>query len=518
MSIRLHTLGRLSLERDGCAVGGDAVQPRRLALLALLSAAGSAGMPREKILGLLWEEHPAPRAILNEAVFVLRGALGRSAILSVGDFLHLNAEEAWSDAAAFQRHAREGRLEEAAALYGGPFLDGFYVRGAAELERWTAVERERLRREYGRVLERLAAAADAAGDTAAAAEWWGRLVAHEELSVAAARRYVEALVRAGEPVRAVQFGAEFDARVRRELGAEPATSILQYARSLARVEPPSRTGGAGGLLDGLPPELEAVGEIGRGSVARVYLAREPALGRQVAVKVLLPSLASEPKARARFEREAQAAARIDHPNVAPVFRTGRLSDGTPYLVMPYYHGGTLESRLRAAGPLSSAEARRCLAQLADGLAVAHALGIVHRDVRPANVLLHRDTDRVVLIDFGIAGALEAAPGAARLTLPGEALGTPTYASPEQLRGEPVVTDRADVYSLGILAFELLAGRPPFEGLPVEVMQAHALEVPSGLDELVPGIDPALARLVAACLAKRPEERPSAADVAKWMRR
>jgi serine/threonine-protein kinase len=256
-------------------------------------------------------------------------------------------------------------------------------------------------------------------------------------------------------------------------------------------------------------------------VARVYLVREPALRRQVAVKVLSPALAADATARARFEREAVAAAGIQHPNVAPIYRTGRLADGVPYLVMPFFQGGSLEARLKAGGPLAPDDARRYLGQVAAGLAAAHRLRIVHRDVRPANILYDRDTHRVVLIDFGIAAVLDdpGDPHASRLTRPGEPLGIPVYASPEQLRADPVVTDRADVYSLGIVAFEMLAGRPPFAAVTaVGMMRAHALETPPCVDELRPEVDPALARLIAACLRKPPAERPAAADVAEAMAR
>lgn len=541
MTVRLHTLGRLSLDVDGREVSGDAVQPRRLALMALLAAAGEAGLMREKILGLLWPDHPSPRTILNESLFVLRGAIGKSAIQSVGDSLRLDAAAVWTDVGAFAERVAAGTLGEAVELYRGPFLDGFYVRGAAEFEQWVGREQDRLRRDLARVLETLAEQAEEGEDAVGAAEWWRRLAEHDPFSTRVAMRYVEALVRAQEPVLAVRYATEFTERMRSELGIEPDASLVDHAKSLIAA-PAERVPAAGGDagasagstprtpapsggpvqptsdLEGLAPDLEVVGLIGEGSVARVYLAKERVLDRLVAIKVLSAALARDGTARARFEREARAAANIQHPNVAPVYRTGTLASGVPYLVMPYFHGGSLESRLKAAGPLPVAEARRYIGQIAAGLAAAHRLGIVHRDVRPANILYDRDTHRVVLIDFGIAAVLDAGAGAAnRLTRPGERLGIPAYASPEQIRGEPAITDRTDVYSLGVVAFEMLAGELPFGATTaLQMMRAHSGEQPRSLLELREEAGPELVWLVRQCLSKRPEDRPLAADVAEEM--
>ena len=547
MTVRLYTLGRLSLQRDGEEVSGAAVQRRRLALMALLAAAGEGGLMREKALGFLWAEHPPARArqILAESLFMLRGALGKSAIVAVGDSLRLNPLEVWTDIGAFQERISAGALGDAVELYRGPFLDGFYVRDAPEFEQWAGREQDRLARDFGRAQESLAERASAEGDRRGCAEWWRRLAVHEPFSTRVALRYLEALVQAGEPVLAKRFAADFTDRVRRELGIEPDASVLDHARTLitgapgplppspgspvspqvghtspgtASERPPDSAHSASDL-EGLGADLEIDGVIGEGSVARVYLAREHVLRRLVAVKVRSPTLARDDRARARFEREALAAASIQHPNVAPVYRTGRLGSGAPYLVMPYFHGGSLENRLRLAGPLPPEEAQRYIGQAAAGLAAAHRLGIVHHDIRPANILYDRDAHRVVLIDFGIAAVLDTADqSGARLTRPGERLGDPSYVSPEQLRGEPV-TDRADVYSLGIVAFEMLTGRLPFDArTPIQLMKAHAVEEPWRVSEVRPEVGAELDELIGMCLRKRPEERPLASDVAEEVSR
>lgn len=517
MTVRLYTLGRLSLERDGEEVTGAAAQPKRLAFMATLATAGEAGLTREKLVGLLWAERPEFRArqILAESLFVLRGALGKSAILTVGSYVRLNPREVWTDVGTFRQAISACALEDAVEAYGGPFLDGFYVRGEPGFEEWVGGERDWLARGFGRALESLAEKATSTRDPVRAAEWWRRLAVHEPFSTRVALRYAEALVRAGEPVLAKRYAAEFTERLRKELGIDPEVPVLDHAKALVfgKQAPPR-----GIDLEGLDPDLEVLEPIGVGSVARVYLAREHTLRREVAVKVLSPDLAGDAIARARFEREALASARIQHPNVAPLYRTGRLASGVPYLVMPSFTGGTLASRLKEAGPLPLEEARRYIGQIAAGLAAAHRMGIVHRDVRPANLLYDRSSHRVVLIDFGIAAVLNPDPGEPRLTLPGQRLGDPSYASPEQLRAEPV-TDRADVYSLGVAAFEMLTGQLPFGArTSLQLMKAHAVEEPRCPSELRPEVGAELDELVRMCLAKRPEERPLAADVAEEMMR
>jgi serine/threonine-protein kinase len=250
-------------------------------------------------------------------------------------------------------------------------------------------------------------------------------------------------------------------------------------------------------------------------VAEVFLAVEQTLGRLVAVKVLAERFADDDTTRTRFEREARAAARVHHPNVAPVYRVGRTAAGLPFIVTPYVDGGTLADRLAAAGRLSLDEVRRYVAQLAAALAAAHRLGVVHRDVRPANLLYSRELDSVMLADFGLAAVTELIfDPRARLTRPGEALGSPGYASPEQLRGE-IVTERTDVYSLGVVAFELATGRLPYDATtPVQMIASHLRDEPHRVAAFRHEADAALDDLVRRCLHKRPEERPFAADVAE----
>jgi tRNA A-37 threonylcarbamoyl transferase component Bud32 len=268
------------------------------------------------------------------------------------------------------------------------------------------------------------------------------------------------------------------------------------------------------LRAALLPELEPIRPLGSGATAHVYLAREPALARLVAVKVLRAEVAADAVARQRFEREAQSAARIAHPHVTAIYRVGRVPDGRPYLVMEYVEGRTLTDVLAAGGVYDVPAARQLLAALASALAAAHEKGVIHRDVRPANVLLENRTGRAVLGDFGVAGLLDSgSAAAARLTTAGMVLGDPRYHSPEQVRGEPAV-EQSDVYALGLLAFELLAGRGPYDARSnVELLAAHANQRAMDLRAARSEVSPGLAALVARCLAKDPMQRPLAREVA-----
>lgn len=268
----------------------------------------------------------------------------------------------------------------------------------------------------------------------------------------------------------------------------------------------------------LQPDLEIVRSLGRGSHAVVFLAREPALKRLVAIKVLRPEFNDDGVMRQRFEREAQSAASLHHPNVTPVHRVGRIDGEIPYIVMEYIDSRTLEDTIESSGPLPVDRARPVLAGLASALAAAHARGIVHRDVRPGNVFLEKDTGRAVLADFGIAGLLETGGEAvSRLTGAGVRLGETRYMSPEQLMGESAL-ESSDIYSFGILAYEVLTGRGPYDATKVQDMVvAHLKSEPRPLAQLVPGIDPEFAQLIERCLTKDANRRPTAADLAEKLK-
>jgi len=251
-------------------------------------------------------------------------------------------------------------------------------------------------------------------------------------------------------------------------------------------------------------------ELGGGGMSRVFVAEERRLGRRVVVKVLSTELAAGLSAE-RFEREIRVAASLQQANIVPVLNAGD-TKGVLYFTMPFVEGESLRARLRERGPLSPGETVSILRDVTRALAYAHDRGIVHRDIKPDNVLLSGGT--AVVTDFGIAKAISAArTGAesATLTQLGTAIGTPAYISPEQAAGDPAVDHRADLYSFGCMAYEMLAGQPPFANrTPQRLMAAHMAEAPRAVQELRPDTPPALAGLVMRCLEKDAAARPQSA--------
>jgi Protein kinase domain len=253
--------------------------------------------------------------------------------------------------------------------------------------------------------------------------------------------------------------------------------------------------------------------LGAGGAAIVYRAHDPTTRRDVAVKVLHDHLASE-SGRERFLREVRIAANLSHPNIVPLYDAGQ-ADGHVFYVMPLISGGSLRRRLETSGRLLPDASRRVLQEVASALAFAHAQGVVHRDIKPDNVLL-ADDGRAMVADFGIAKALSAStpalPDPAH-TLTGVAIGTPAYMAPEQVLGDASVDASADVYAFGAMGYELLTGRPPFSGSSgQEIAARHLSDAPVPLVSVAPNADPVLAEVIMRCLSKARGDRPTAAAV------
>ncbi len=252
-------------------------------------------------------------------------------------------------------------------------------------------------------------------------------------------------------------------------------------------------------------------ELGGGGMSRTYLALEQALNRRVVVKVLAPELLAGISLE-RFHREVLLAAQLQHPHVVPVLTAGE-AGGLPWFSMPYVDGDSLRRRLEQ-GPVPTGEVISILRDVARALAYAHAHGIVHRDIKPDNVLLSAGSATVT--DFGIAKAITAArtDGGGRattLTQVGTSIGTPIYMAPEQAAADPNADHRVDLYAFGVMAYELIAGRPPFQGnTPARLLAAHMSETPRDVRSIRPDIPPALAELIMTCLAKDPDGRPQQA--------
>ena len=265
------------------------------------------------------------------------------------------------------------------------------------------------------------------------------------------------------------------------------------------------------MTDALAPTYRIERELGGGGMSRVFLAEETRLGRRVVVKVL-PAEMSLGIPADRFEREVRVAASLQHPHLVPVLNAGAAGD-VVYYVMPYIEGDSLAARIARDGALPLDDVLRILHDLLDALAYAHERGVVHRDIKPDNILL--SGRHALVTDFGVAKAVSAAVegvGGTTLTSTGMALGTPAYMAPEQAAADPRVDQRADLYAVGVVAYEMLAGRPPFTAPTAQAMLAAQVTMtPDPVDRFRPGIPADLSALVMRSLQKIPGDRPQSAE-------
>ncbi len=257
---------------------------------------------------------------------------------------------------------------------------------------------------------------------------------------------------------------------------------------------------------------KAISVLGEGGMGVVYLAEHPEIGRKVAVKVLHPDFARDQQVLTRFLNEARAANAIRHPNIIEILDSGVLADRTPYLVMELLEGESLSARIKRVGPLPINEIFDFSYQAASALSAAHAKGIVHRDLKPDNLFVipdqHDETrERLKVLDFGIAKLAQQSTADSFKTRTGTLMGTPIYMSPEQCRGIRAIDHRTDIYSLGVIIYEMAVGQPPFvsEGFG-DLVNMHMNMAPPRPSGLRPEVPPALESLILTTLAKTPEER------------
>jgi eukaryotic-like serine/threonine-protein kinase len=249
-------------------------------------------------------------------------------------------------------------------------------------------------------------------------------------------------------------------------------------------------------------------ELPRGGMSRVFVATEKALRRQVVIKVLAPELAASLSAE-RFKREIALAARLQHPHIVPLLSSG-VAGSHLYYTMPFVEGESLRERMNRERPMELADITTILQQLSLALAYAHEEGVVHRDIKPENVMFFHG--EAVVLDFGIGKAMLSATSSEteilRITQVGVSLGTPTYVAPEQAAADPALDHRADLYALGVVAYEMICGHPPFTGRSAQVViAAHAKQKPQPISERRPDVPKRLDAIVTRMLEKRPEDRP-----------
>ena len=509
--IRFRLLGTIDLRNaDGQVLLPVLAQPKRLAVLAYLAAGSPAGLHRrDTLVALFWPEldQEHARNALSKAIHFLRRALGEGAIISRGsDEVSLGHAAISTDVTEFAAALEGHRFEAALELYRGDLLQSFYVPAAPGFEEWLERERARLR-------ARAAAAARLLSEAYEKGQHYTRAVdsARRALELSggderAMRRLIELLDRAGDRAGAIRAYEDFARKLAAELEAEPSPETTALIARV-RLSPSPRSAGEStapersestlarlaGSLDG---RYKIERELGAGAMAVVALAHDLRHHRRVAIKVLRPELSSL-MGPERFLREIDIVASLMHPHILPLHDSGE-AGGLLYYVMPYVDGESLRGRLEREGPLPLREAIQIGREVADALAYAHHRGFIHRDIKPENILL--GGGHALVADFGIARAIGSA-GGEQLMTKGFATGTPAYMSPEQLTGDSPVDERSDIYALGCVVYEMLAGEPPFGRNTGEAGIDRRLNDPPprvshSMREIPPELDEVISRAIA----------------------
>ncbi|UCF40475.1 MAG: protein kinase, partial [Gemmatimonadota bacterium] len=506
--IEFRALGPAQLEGPaGTDPQAVLARPKLLGVLAFLGAGAGRGFQRrDSLIGCFWPELSQERArsAVRQSLYRLRQLLGDAVVVTRGDDeVALSDEAFWSDVAAFEDALARGDRAAALELYRGDLLEGLYVPDAPEFERWLDERRKQLRQEASAAAWELADQEAGRRHTVEAGRWSRHARHLAPLDERLLRRVIKLLDGLGDRAGAVREYETFTRRLALELELEPSPETKALVASVReRSEPVAPQPDAPHVAAALADRYRLGPEIGAGGMATVYRARDLRHERDVAVKVIHPDLAAH-AATERFLREIKIAANLTHPHIVPVYDSGS-ADGQLYFVMPLIQGESLRTRLERTGQLPLGEVLTYARDVAQALAYAHRQGVVHRDVKPENILLAGD--HAVVADFGIARAVSAA-GDARLTRAGAVVGTPAYMSPEQASGSGDVDHRSDLYGFGCVLYEMLAGQPPFTGDNTQaILSAHVLEQPRPLTELRPDVPAQLSEVVMRCLEKTATER------------
>ncbi len=501
------------------------------ALLIYLAAQPAVAHRRERLMTLFWPGMPesSARSNLRQILFHLRQAIpdfeATIPLLTANRHtIQLNPEApVTSDAVQFDDllyrvqhhdhvdlltcHACYQALAGAAALYQGPFLADFYLADSNAFEEWAEVSRQQYQRKVLDALEILATIATRRAAYVEARGHAERQITIDNLHEPAYRQLMEILALSGQPSAALTVYESCRRLLYEELGMAPAGQTTRLYEKIQvgelRFDRPPLPGVRG---------YELQEQIGAGAYGVIFRAVQPAIGRDVAVKIIHPRFVNDPAFVRRFEAEAQTIARLEHPHIVPLYDYWR-EPGGAFLVMRLLRGGNLLAKLQG-GPWTAAATTIFLDQIAAAVHAAHQQGIVHRDIKPANILFD-EAGNAYLTDFGIAKDVLQDRA---LTREPEAVGALNYVSPEQLQAGPV-TAQSDIYSLGAVLYEILAGERPFADLSLASMvQSHLASPFPLLAESVPGLPPGIDDVIQRATAKRPEERfPTALALAQAFR-
>jgi DNA-binding SARP family transcriptional activator len=513
--LRLITLGGLALYRDGRALSGSATQRLRLALLARIGSAGPRGVRRDALIALLWPDS-GPERGRHSLEQALHGMFTGTAVVG------FNTDVVTADVADFDAAIARGDADRAVSLYAGAFLEGFHLPNAPEFDQWAGGERTRCARQYASALETLARAAADAKDRASAVHWWRRLAIAEPLSARVAVSLVEALVAIGDRSGALQHAIVHASLVRSELDSPPDPEIAAWTGRLRSGAVPTGPRAAAPSV-ATPPHpvaqpdadermrcrlVDSIGEryalASRADASKTVITFA-AVDRHTSAPVYVHVVRPWVSANVDVERAARilrSVASVDHPSVVPVLDAGT-ADDLVYYIGPPRNDPSLRDRLARAQLLPVPDAMRVAVDLCSALACAEEHDVRHGDLRPRHVLL--GGPRAAVRGFGLVDALrwthDSSPGTTAVTR-----GAPAYVSPDILAGQSEPDARSDVYAVGCILFEMLAGAPPFAGGGAQALVARKLSgAAPHVRDVRPSVPDALDRLIATCLA------PFAAD-------
>lgn len=508
--LSISLLGTFQTVLDGAPLH-DFESDKARALLAYLAVEADQPHRREALAGLLWPEsgERSARGNLRRVLSNVRQVIGdrdsdTPFLLVTHQSIQFDmARDVTLDVAAFVRGVagEPGRspaiheLEAAVSLYHGPFLAGFSLPDSAPFEDWMRRTGEALQQKASAALQRLAHHYEHEGDYATALSHAQRVLELDPYAEVAQRQMMRLLALSGQRSEAL---AQYEAcrqLLAEELGVEPDEETQALASNIRSGEFSAEP--ALGVARQAIRGYELRERLGQGSFGSVYRAYQPVIGRDVAIKVIVPQFANQPDFIRRFEVEAQLVARLEHPHIVPLYDYWREPDGA-FLVMRWLRAGSLRAALER-GPWRHQTALRLVNQIAAALSAAHRRGVVHRDIKPGNILLDEE-DNAYLSDFGIAVLKKpfSTLPPIRKEAPGSSLeqsapsGTPEYASPELILGEPA-SAQSDIYSLGVVLYELLVGEHPFPDLPLAALLERHLQAPlppvtASRPDLPPAVD------------------------------